>query len=201
MDWINPARSSPLSVSSGVTWTGFAFHASISERSCAGQLGNARAHAGSRAQRRAVRSRARWPLTANRSQKGTSSSVAPSRVDRPHRAWVSGQVDLRERGAVGDAVEVERAVAERGADRLEVVRRGGGPVLGRIAVQRREAGLDHDRRRPGSPPAAGRRADASRRCRAGRRAGCRAARARRSRSSSRLPSARSRRRPARRRGT
>ena len=62
--------------------------------------------------------------------------------DGAHRARVAPEEDLRRGGAVADPVEVELHVAERLADRLEVVHRGRGPVLGGIAGERRRAALD-----------------------------------------------------------
>ena len=122
----------------------------MSERSCAGQLGNARRHACAAAQRlRRGRARAaRSPRSARRRGRRAGRAVEGHRANR---ARMPCQVDLGERRAVRDPVDVEPAVAERGANRLEVVARPRAPVLRRIAVQRRETGVDHrrQRRRPG----------------------------------------------------
>ncbi len=105
------------------------------ERACAGRL--------TRAAPRDEVERA-LPVDSEPAEEWDVDQRRPVEHHRPHRARVPRQVDLRERRAVRDPVEVQCAVADRGADGLEVVRGRRGPVLRRVAVQRRETGSDHD---------------------------------------------------------
>ena len=116
--------------------------------------GNALAQRGEAAHRARTARSARSPFRPHSSKIGTSSSVAPSRIAVAHQLRMLRDEVLRGGGAVGDPVDVDLVVPQRGEHVGEVVHRGHRRVLPRVGPEPRDArldvGADRGRRRDGS---------------------------------------------------